>query len=344
MTSDLQSAVAPTTSRLERLCQVLAGVAVLWALVAVVLWFRRPAPLEIAVAAVAADQVPLAVEGYLVHLARQPQDWRARLELAALLEGIDPPQALVELRKIPPDADVYRQALRQVAGLCLAQRRDQEAKATLLTLEAGAPGDQWVQRSLAQTFYRQGELALALHHAQRSAALEPAQAGAHFLVAELCDELERHADMVAPLRTVIDLQPENYAAHLNLCYAYTKTGQPDAARREALWCLTRQPKDFHARRLLATAARDEGRHEEANSELRKALELAPEDINCRLLEAELLLFDRQAAAAFQRLQPLYERYPNELRLVALLAQTAAAAGQSAAAEKYRQRVQEIRQR
>jgi predicted Zn-dependent protease len=58
----------------------------------------------------------------------------------------------------------------------------------------------------------------------------------------------------------------------------------------------------------------------------------------------LLIFDHQAEQAFQRLQPLVERYPDELRLAALLAQAAAAAGRSEEAEKFRQQVQRIRQR
>ena len=342
MTAEVNSSAASPTNRMERLCQALAVVAAAWAVVSVVLWLRRPTPLQLAERAVAEARLPTAVECYLVHLVRHPQDWRARLELAAVLDGIDPLQSLVELRKIPPEADQYGEALRFIARVCLDRGRDQEAKETLLALEVGEPDDRWVQVSLAQAFYRQRDLKLALHRAQRAAELDPSQAGTHFLVAELFDELDRHADMIPPLRAVLDLQPENYAAHLNLCYAYGKTGQPAEVRREAMWCLTRNPKDFHARRWLATAARDEGRIDEAKAEIGKALELAPEDLNCRLLEAELLMFERQAEQAFQRLLPLAERYPDELRLAALLAQAAAAAGRSEDAEKYRQQVQRIR--
>lgn len=342
MTSDQNPSDAPTTGRTERLCQALALVAVLWAVVSVVGWLRRPVPLELAERAIAAGQLPMAVECYLAHLVRHPQDWRARLELAAVLDGIDPPQALVELRKIPPAAEQYQEAQRYIARICVGRGRDREAKETLLALEAGAPNDSWVQATLAETFYRLRDLTLALHHAQRAAKLDPSQAGVHFLVAEIFDELDRHAEMIPPLRTALDLDPENYAAHLNLCYAYAKTGQPEMVRKEAMWCLARNPRDVHARRLLATAARDEGRIDEAKAELRQALELAPADIHCRLLEAELLLFERQADKAFQRLEPLYEHYPSELRLVALLAQTASAAGRSDDAEKYRELVQRIR--
>lgn len=344
MTDDLPLSANPKSTRTERLCHALVVLAALWAVVSVVMWCRRPSPLAVAQQAIAADQLPLAAESYLVHLARHPQDWRRRLELAAVLDGIDPLQSLVELRKIPPDAEQYQEALRFIARVCLDRGLDREAKETLLAIEAAAPNDSWVQMSLAQVFYRQREIRLALHHAQRAAELAPSQAGIHFLVAELSDELDRPAGMIQPLRAVLDLEPENYAAHLNLCYAYAKGGQPAAARKEAVWCLTRNPKDVKARRWLATAARDEGRPDEAKAEIQKALEVAPEDLGCRLLEAELLLFDRKAEAAFQRLQSLYKRYPNDLRLTTLLAQAAAAAGRSKDAEKFRQEIQRLRKR
>ncbi len=342
MAAEFDASARTGTSRVERLCQALAVMAALWAALSVALWLRRPSPLELAAHVIAEGQLPLAVECYLVHLARHPEDWRARLELAAVLDGIDPLQSLVELRKIPPEAEESPEALRFIARVCLARGRDQEAKEALLALEAKEPDDGWVQTALAQTFYRQRQIALALHHAQRAAELDPSQSGVHFLLAELFDDLDRHAAMIPPLRTVLDLEPENYAAHLNLCYAYAKTGQPGEARREAVWCLTRNPKDVQARRWLATAARDQGRPEEAKAEIKKALELAPEDLHCRLLEAELLLFDRQADKAFDRLRPLYQHYPDELRLVSLLAQAAASAGRSQDAEKFRQEIQRIR--
>ncbi len=342
MTSGARSGSKNEASRIERLCQVLALAAVVWAAVSLVAWLRRPSPLQITQAAIAGGQLPLAVEGYILHLAEHPRDWQARLELAAVLEGIDPAQSLVELRKIPPEAAEHGEALRLLARICLALGRDREAKESLLALEPLHPEDAWVQFSLAQIFHRQRELSLALARAQRAVQLDPSLTGAQFLLAELYDDLDRHAEMIPPLLAVLDREPENYAAHLNLCYAYGKTGQPAETRREAVWCLTRNPNDVHARRWLAAAARDQGRHEEAKAEIEKALKLAPDDINCRLLEAELLLFERQGGKAYERLVPLYERYPDELRLVSLLAQAAAAAGKSEEAEKFRQHVQRIR--
>ncbi|MBL7044953.1 MAG: tetratricopeptide repeat protein [Pirellulaceae bacterium] len=331
------------TNRAERLCQVLAALAAIWAIVAVFRLWRGPAPLDVAEQAIAEGQWETAVECYLIHLVDHPDDWGARLELSVPLTEIDPKQALVELRKIPPDTDEYLQANRQIAGICIACERFKEAKEALLALEAATPDDWWVHVSLAEAFLREGKLILALHHAQRGAQLNPAHTRTHFLVAEVLDDLNRHVEMIPPLQEVIALEPEHYGAHLNLCYAYAKAGQAGNTRREAEWCLARNPAEVDALRLLATAARDEGKRDEAMEKIQKALKLSPDDLNSRLLEAELLLFDRKADEAFGRLQPLYDRHKNDRRLAALLARSATAAGQLEEAKKYREQVQKLSQ-
>jgi predicted Zn-dependent protease len=327
--------------RAEWLCQILAALAAIWAFVAILRLCRSPAPLDVAKQAITEGQWETAVECYLTHLVDRPMDWSTRLELSVLLGGIDHTQALVELRKIPPDADEYVEANRQIARICMAGKRFEEAKESLLTLEAATPDDWWVHLALAEVFLRQHQPVLALHHAKCSTQLGPAYTRTHFLVAEVLDELDRQVEMISPLLRVIDLEPEHYSAHLNLCYAYTKAGQPGNARREAEWCLARNPTDVNARRLLATAARDEGKRAQAMDEIRKALKLSPDDLNSRLLEAELLLFDRKADEAFGRLRPLYKRYKNDRRLAALLARSATAVGQLEEAEEYQRQVQKL---
>lgn len=339
--SSQSNPVRSKASRAERLCQILAALAAIWAIVVVFRLWRGPAPLDVAEQAITEGQWEAAVECYLVHLVDHPNDWGARLELSVPLTEIDPKQALVELRKIPPDADEYIEANRQITGICIARERFREAKKSLLALEAATPDDWWVHASLAEVFLREGKLMLALHHAQRGAQLDSGRTRTHFLVAEVLDDLNRHVEMISPLREVIAMEPEHYGAHLNLCYAYVKAGQAVNARREAEWCLAKNPADVDALRLLATAARDEGRHEEAMEGIQKALKLSPDDLNSRLLEAELLLFDRKADEALDRLQPLYDRHRNDRRLAALLARSATAAGRLEDAKKYREQVQKL---
>lgn len=327
--------------RAERLCQLLAAVAVIWAVVEVVRWCCDPPALDVARQAVGEGHWDTAVKCYLVHLADNPRDWSARLELSVPLSQIDPTQVPAELRKVPPDADEYVEANRVIASTCLACQRFKHAKEPLLVLEAATPDDWWVHLSLAEVFARTDELSLALHHARRSAELNSEHTRTYVLMAELFDQLSRSAEIVGPLLKVIDLESENYAAHLNLCHAYVEAGQAGNARREAEWCLTRNPSDVNARRLLATAARDEGKRVEAMEEIQKALKLSPDDLNSRLLEAELLLFDRKADEAFGRLKPLYEQHKDNRRLAALLARSATTIGQLEEAGEYRKQVQKL---
>lgn len=332
------------SSRAERLCQVLAAVAAVWAVIAVLRLYGSPPALDVARQAVTEGQWDTAVECYLVHLADHPDDWSTRLELSVPLSQIDPNQVRMELRKIPPDTDEYVEANRQIANTCLAGKQYKEAKESLLALEAATPDDWWVHLSLTEVFGREGKFSLALHHARRSAELNAAHARTHVLIAELLDDLERQAEMIEPLLRAIALEPEHYAAHLNLCYAYVEAGQLDNARREASWCLVRNPADVNARRLLATAARDEGKRAEAMEEIQKALELSPDDLTSRLLEAELLLFDGKSDEALARLQPLYDRHKNDRRLAALLARSATAAGRLEEAKEYNQQAQKLNTR
>ncbi len=336
-----QETAPKKTSRMRRLWQLLALVAVAWAVVALVRRMTPPPSIDIAREAVEQGRFSEAVALYEQHLAKRPEDWGVRTELGLVLAEFDRPQALKEFRQVPEDSEAYPTAQRQIAFICLAGERYQEAEKALFQLIDQAPDDGTLQLMMAEMYFRQGRARAALTYARKSAELLPDNPRPHFLVAELLDDLGRASEMIAPLERALDIQIDNYAAHLNLAYAYAEAGRPADSRREAEWCLARNPADINARRFLAQAARDEGKTEEAQLEIERALALAPNDLECRLLEAELLLFQNQAEQVLQRLRPLYEPYSRDRRLVALLARAAASAGLKKEAEKYRQQVQRL---
>jgi len=303
--------------------------------------FRPPDALLLARQAVEGGAFQVAIEHYLQHLARQPEDWGARCELGLVLSEIDRPQALAEFRKVPPESEAYLDARRQIVALCMSSQRFKEAEEVLLELAEKAPDDFLTQYTLAELYFRQGRAQPALPYAQKSVELDPDHVAAQYLLAEVLDDLGRTAEMIKPLESVVELDLENYGAHLNLAYAYAEAGRPAESRREAEWCLARSPEDINARLFLAEAARDEGHVDEAALEVERALALAPDDLRCRLLEGELLLFQQQAEQALTRLKPLYERHQNDRRVAALLARAAAAAGREAEAAEYRQQVQKL---
>lgn len=330
-----------TSTRLRRLLTLLVVVALLWGVVAVVRRMLPPSPPDLARAAVAAGQFTEAAEYYQQYLARHPEEWGVRAELALVLAEFDRPRALEEFRKIPVDSDAYLDARRQIVAICLASQRLQEAEEVLRELSERMPDDFATQFTLADFYFRQNKPQTAMPHAQNAVKLNPDDVGAQFLLSELLDDLGRTAEMIAPLQRVLELQIDHYAAHLNLAYAYVDTGAADRAQREAEWCLARNPEDIHARRLLAMAARDQGHAEEALEEIERALALAPDDVDCRLLEGELLLFQNKAQQALERLKPLHEKYSKDRRLVALLARAASTAGLPEEAAKYRAQIQEL---
>jgi tetratricopeptide (TPR) repeat protein len=331
-------------SRLRRLCQILAAVAILWAIVTAVRAFQPPPSLELAREDVKLGRFDAAIGHYLAHLSREPNDWGARLELGLVLREVDLPQALVEFRKVPPDAEGRVDALRQIASICLATERFREAEEALLELEQKAPEDGAAQLALAELYFRQGEPQTALPYAQKSAELNPDVPRAHSLLAEIVDDLNRPVEMIEPLHRVLELDPESYAANLNLSYAYSEAGEVARSRHHAEWCLKKNPADIHARRYLALALRDQGEPDEALLEIERALELAPGDLEARLLEAELLIFQSKPDEAFQRLEPFGEQFPDDRRVAALLARSAAASGRTEEAEKYSQQVQRLTER
>ena len=235
--------------RLRHLLLVLAVVAIVWATATLVRSMLPPPPLELARAAIDRGQFDVAIQQYQRHLAKYPDDWGAHGELGLVLSEVDRPRAVETFRKVPADAEAYLDAQHQIASLCLATQRLDEAEETLLELTERTPNDWWPQLTLAELYFSQARPREALACAQRAAELNSEQARAHFLIAEILDDLQRPAEMIAPLQKLIDLDLENYAAHINLSYAYAESGQPERSQEEAQWCLARNANVRREHRL-----------------------------------------------------------------------------------------------
>lgn len=328
-------------SRLKRLLLLLAAVAVIWLAATSVRQLLPPAPLQLARESLEVGKFDVAIEQYERHLAKYPEDWGVRSELGLVLSEVDRPRALAEFRQVPADSEAYLDARRQIVSICLATERLEEAEKTLLDLTERTPEDWRPHLTLAELYFRQGRPREALPSARRTSELNPERAATYFLTAEILDDLQRPGEMIAPLQSLLDLDLDNYAAHLNLSYAYSEAGQAERSQEEAEWCLTRNANDVNAYRFLAKALRDQGDVAQATETIEQALTLSPYDLECRLLEAELLLFDRREEAAFKNLEPLYERHQNDRRLVSLLARAAASSGRDEEAKRYREQVQKL---
>jgi superkiller protein 3 len=330
--------------RLRRLLFALAVVAVIWGAATIGRRLFPPAPLQLARESIEVGQFDLAIEHYQRYLAKYPDDWGVRNELGLVLSEVDRAQALEEFRKVPADSEAYVDASRQIVGICLATERLDEAEKILLELTEKAPEDWWSQLALAELYFRQTRLREALPYAMRTSELDSKNSAAYFLTAEILDDLRRPGEMIAPLQKLIDIDLENYAAHINLSYAYSEAGQPERSQEEAQWCLARNANDVNAYRFLAKALRDQGNVDKAMETIEEALTLVPNDWECRLLKAELLIFNRREEEALQDLKPLYELHQDDRRLVSLLARAAAASGRVDEAKRYREQAQKLSER
>ncbi len=331
-------------ARLKRLLLLLMVAAVVWGVATLVRKLMPPAPLQLARESIELGQFDQAIEQYERHLAKYPDDWGVHAELGLVLSEVDRPRALAEFRKVPAESEAYLDARRQIVVICLATERLEEAEQALIDLKERSPEDWWPQLTLAELYFRQRRPGEALPYAQRAAELNPEHEGALFLTSEILDDLQRPGEMIGPLVKLLDLDLENYAAHLNLSYAYSEAGEPERSQEEAQWCLARNENDVNAYRFLAKAQRDLGDAETAMKTIETALTLSPYDLECRLLEAELLIFDRREEDALKNLEPLYERYANDRRLVSLLARAAAASGRTEEAARYRAQAQKLSDR
>lgn len=278
------------------------------------------------------------------HLQSHPHDERARFELAKLLQERDPEQALAELRQIPGTSTEYLTAVRLVASISLALNRDEDAIAPLKLLEKNDANDAGIQQALAEVFYRQRDFEGALQHAQRCRKLQPTNVEIGMLIAEANDNLGRPQEMIEPLEAVLSLDPDLPPAHLNLAYAYEAVGRADEALPHVQQYLKRFPDSVVALRTLASVERGRNRYDEALTAAKAALKRAPKNLECAILAAELLLYQRQAAEAYNLLSGFLSDWSKERRLLTPLLRAAAMSGHAEEARDIQRRIQQIETR
>ena len=290
--------------------------------------------LEQARRAASLSHTAAAVKLYLAHLDANPKDNAARLELGKLLKPIDASSALKQLQEIPASAAEYPQAIWHIAHVATAGKRDALAEDTLQKLDKVRPNDAGVALSLAELYYRTDRFVEALPWVKRAAHLQSGRAETWLLWAEVLDKLNRSGEMLQPLQEAVKLDPDLYAAHANLCYAFHFSDRLDEAEREAHWCLQRQPEDSAVRRWLAMILRDRGEYNEALDQIRRALASSPTNVECRIVEADLLLFQRDADQAYDLLKPLYPANSNRRDFLGSLARAAAMSGRREESRQY----------
>lgn len=173
----------------------------------------------------------------------------------------------------------------------------------------------------AQEFYDAGDYTKARLEAQNAAQVEPKNAKARFLLAEIAEQQKEYQQMFGHLQVVVDEEPTNVEARLKLGTLYFLGQAWDEAAKQATELLKLAPKDsrvhlLQARVLIQKQDRDGGMKEVA-----EALKLDPDNTDAILLQAAadaIENLDKGIATldtAIKRLPADKTRQLRELRVV-----------------------------
>lgn len=205
--------------------------------------------------------------------------------------------------------------------------------------------DLW-ELSKARRAAERGDFETALQHADNAVAIMLKTTGTSadsnqsdhiavsLLQSELLFRLHRTDEMLQPLATVLQLDPDHFEAHANLAFALRFCGMLDQADQHVQWCLERQPDFLPVRRIQAEILRDRGDSESARKMVRELLLAAPRDLECHLLQAELLMYGREFELAYQNLLPLDDQSRQDHRFASTMAQLCRITGHTEKALEY----------
>lgn len=206
-----------------------------------------------------------------------------------------------------------------------------------------------LELSKARRAAEQGDFETALQHADNAAAMMSKTAVSsgdsnrtsqsdsieiYLLQSELLFRLHRTDEMLQPLATVLQLDPDHFEAHANLAFALRFCGMLDEADQHVQWCLERQPDFLPVRRIQAEILRDRGDSESARKMVRELLLAAPRDLECHLLQAELLMYGREFELAYKNLLQLDDQFRLDHRFASTMAQLCRITGHTEKALEY----------
>jgi len=196
--------------------------------------------------------------------------------------------------------------------------------AALLLTACGSPEKRAADYLVkAQEFYDAGDYVKARLEAQNAAQVEPKNAQARFLLAEIAEQQKEFQQMFGHLMVVVDEDPGNVEARLKLGTLYFLGQAWDEAAKQATELLKLAPDDARVHLLQARVLIQQGDREAGLAEVSKALELDPDNVDGILLRAaadSIEDLDKGIATletAIDRLPADKTRQLRELRVIML---------------------------
>jgi len=157
---------------------------------------------------------------------------------------------------------------------------------TLLLLGCGSPEKRAADYLVkAQEFYDAGDFVKARLEAQNAAQVEPKNAKARFMLAEIAEEQKEYQQMFGHLMVVVDEDPGNVEARLKLGTLYFLGQAWDEAAKQSAELMKLAPNDARIHLLQARVLIQKGDREGGLAEVDNALKLDPDNVDAILLKA-----------------------------------------------------------
>ena len=191
--------------------------------------------------------------------------------------------------------------------------------------------------ALGEAFIQAGDLPRGIRAFEQAVRVAPQQIEPYMALAHAYLANGDVGKASSSAESAISVAPGQVAPLLLRAEIALKLGDPRSALKRTESALQLQPDNPDTLLLMARALEKMGRAGEAQAVLDKAIPLAPEPLPLHLERVRLLETQQGAEAALPALLELASRYPDEASILARLARSQVAAGQSEAATRTAQR-------
>ena len=190
---------------------------------------------------------------------------------------------------------------------------------------------------LGVAFVFKGDLGQAIDEFKHALRLQPNYFAAHLNLANTLLDIGRHEAAMVEFKEALRLKPEDSKTHNDLGVALKEMGDPAGAIAEFRTVLRRNPTDVNAHNNLGVALKAMGDLDGAIAEYRTAASLQPNDVNAHFNLGLGLMEKRQPDAAISEFRTALHLRPNDAKIRFNLGHALARMGQRMeAAQELRQ--------
>ena len=193
-------------------------------------------------------------------------------------------------------------------------------------------------RLRAQEYFEQGNYPKARVALRNVLKIDPKDAEAYFLYAQVEEKEKNWRNAVAGYQQVVELNPEHERALIKLGKYYLEARAIDMIGQVTDRVLAKNPKHVGAQALKIAATAVSGQLEEATVKAEQLIADAPTEVDAVLLMASLYTAQQHGSQALPVLQRGLEAHPDNLELLDAQAMTYVRQGQPAEAEAILQRI------